>query len=755
MDQVHGSARQLIGAPHPTHDAIGKVTGATRYGTDMQLPGMLHARLVLSEHAHARVVAVHTTEALEVPGVVAVFTHHDAPDRRYNRYRLVAGQLSCVDDERVLNEVARCVGDRVAVVVARTASAAAEGARAVRVEVQALPVVLDARQALDPEASSVHPGGNLIHEFDHADRDGIGAGDTITEFTTSVTTQRLHHAALEPHVAIADASVDGRLTVWTTGQSTFGVRTLLASLFDLDEAGVRVIKAPTGGSFGGKQEFILEPVAAFCALALHRPVMVTMDRAQLIVGTMVRPTQTSSVTTTHDAAGRLRTLDIDTLLDAGAYATSSPDYSSAMTHKLGRLYRMDRYRHRGRVVYTNTPVAGGFRGWGAPDITTCIEIHMDAVADELGIDPVEFRRRSLVYPGDVDPSTGMNVGDARIRECLDRGAAAFGWDELRARPRDQGRIRRGVGVAVGAHKNGMWSPSWPDDATVVLTVEDDATITVTTAVHEMGQGSLVVFRLLVADVLDVEPERVVIVEADTDLDPFDLGCYGSRMTYVVGAAVAEAAGVLRDHLAAVAGRPPDGADLGALARRCRAEGRPLTVTHRHCGVSNPGAYSAQFSEVTVDVLTGLVTVERVVAAADVGRAINPQMVIGQYQGAVLMGIGAALSEEVALDAEGRPLRDGFAGYHLVNMPAMPHTSVVLVEHEGDNGPFGAKSVGEIAIVPTAAAIVNAVNRALGVRITTLPATPARVVAALVASGVDGDRVLEQMASDLEQHGGDR
>jgi xanthine dehydrogenase molybdenum-binding subunit len=293
----------------------------------------------------------------------------------------------------------------------------------------------------------------------------------------------------------------------------------------------------------------------------------------------------------------------------------------------------------------------------------------------------------------------------------------------------------------------MWSPSWPDDAAVIITVADDATVTVTTAVHEMGQGSLVVLQLLVADALAIEPERVLIAEADTDVAPFDLGCYGSRMTYVVGAAVARAADLLRDLIENMAGAVPDGADLGELARRCRLEGRPLAVAHRHRGVSNPGAYSAQFVEVVVDVLTGSIAVEQVVAAADVGRAINPQMVIGQYQGAVLMGIGAALSEEVALGDDGRPTRDGFAGYHLVNMPAMPQTSVVLVEHEGDGGPFGAKSVGEIAIVPTAAAVVNAVNRALGVRITTLPATPARVVAALVAAGLDGDRLLEQMAGE--------
>jgi len=297
----------------------------------------------------------------------------------------------------------------------------------------------------------------------------------------------------------------------------------------------------------------------------------------------------------------------------------------------------------------------------------------------------------------------------------------------------------------------MWTRAWPDDSTVVIAVEDDATVTVTTAVHDMGQGSLVVLQVLAADVLGVEPEQVIIAEADTDVSPFDLGCYGSRMTYVVGAAVADAARQLRALVEA--SRVGSGCvELGHLARHCRTAGRPLTVTHRHRGASNPGSYSAQFAQVAVDVLTGHVEVERMVAVADVGRAINAQMVVGQYHGAMQMGIGAALCEEVVLDDDGRLVRDGFAGYHLVNMPAMPEMSVILVEHEGDHGPMGAKSVGEIALVPTAAAVVNAVNRALGVRITTLPATPQRVVAALVASGFDADRLLDEMSDDEVERG---
>ncbi|MEI8238466.1 MAG: molybdopterin cofactor-binding domain-containing protein [Actinomycetota bacterium] len=316
MSLPRPSDRSLIGGPQPAANAAGKVTGTYRYGTDLDQPGLLHARLVLSDVAHACVVAVDATDALAIEGVVAVYSHRDVPERHYNRYRLVEGQPHCIEDERVLTDVARCVGDRVALVVAETAQAAVAGARAVRVDYAALPSVLDAARALDDGASEVHVGGNLIDDVDHT-VSGTGMGEAVATVSTSVTTQRLHHGALEPHVAVADVTTDGRLTVWTTGQSTFGVRTLLSTLFDLDEQQVRVVKAPTGGSFGGKQEFILEPVVAFLALTLQRPVTLAMDRAQLVVGTMVRPTQTSQLVTTHDADGRLCTLDIDTLLDAG------------------------------------------------------------------------------------------------------------------------------------------------------------------------------------------------------------------------------------------------------------------------------------------------------------------------------------------------------------------------------------------------------------------------------------------------------
>ena len=423
-----------------------------------------------------------------------------------------------------------------------------------------------------------------------------------------------------------------------------------------------------------------------------------------------------------------------------------------MAHKLTRLYRVRRYRHRGRVAYTTAPVAGGMRGWGAPDIATCAEIHLDQVARQLGIDPLDFRLRNLVHPGDIDPVTGRSVGDARVRECLERGAEAFGWRERAAVLPGLGRIRQAVGLACGAHKNGTLSDAFPESSTLTLKMNEDGSLDLNASIHEVGAGSLVMLRTIIAEELDVAPEMISAGEADSETSPYDYGCFGSRVTYVCGASARALAAKLRERLVETAaellevsprileavnarvqhiGIAGTGLSYAQIVQRSRMRyARDMIVTHTHKVTSNPGSYCVQFAAVEVDVLTGLTRVTQVLTAVDIGRAINRGMVEGQCRGAIQAGIGSALCEEVVIDGTGRAGTSGFKNYHLVNAVDMPAVTVLLVEHDGDDGPYGAKSVGEIATVPTAAAIVNAVNRALGTAMTTLPLTPERIVATL-------------------------
>jgi CO/xanthine dehydrogenase Mo-binding subunit len=750
---------RFVGRRHPIADAALKVTGGLAYGVDMQLPGMLHAKLLLSPIAHGRVVGADTAAATAMPGVVAVFTHLNAPDDVYSRYRILPGQGACPEDETLFASTVRFVGDRVAAVVAVDEATAAEAVRLIEVQYDELPPLLTPEDALREGAPALHPAGNLLHEFDHETGESPAlAADAVT-VTTTVSTPRIHHAALEPHLCIASVGADGKkLTIWSPTQSVYGARTVVADLFGLSYAAVRVIKIPMGGSFGGKQEFILEPVTAFLALKTRRPVKLVLDREECIAATMVRPATRSRIAITMSRDGLFQDIDADTVLDAGAYATSSADYAEMMSHKVVRQYRTPRYHHHGRVVYTTTPVGGGARAWGAPEIMTPMEIGMDRVARELGMDPVELRLKNLVQPFDDDPFTGLSLGDARARECLERGAAAFGWTERYNAPRNGERFRTGVGVACGAHKNGIMTRAFPDFSTMALKMNEDGSVALSATLHEVGCGSLTAMKLIVAEELGIAPDLVSVTQGDTDMTPYDFGCYGSRVTYVCGAAARETAIRLRERLLEVAAlvlqRPaaelwaedgrvesttgvPESLPYGAVVMAAKTRySEDVFVHHTHRATSNPGAYTAQFAEVRVDCATGLTTVTDFLAVADVGQAINRGMVEGQYHGGIHMGIGYALCEEVSLDDRGRPATGGFKNYHVVNAPDMPPMRVLLVEHEGDDGPYGAKSVGEIATVPTAAAVVNAMSNALGVPFSELPVTPERVLMALAQQGAE-------------------
>jgi len=510
-----------------------------------------------------------------------------------------------------------------------------------------------------------------------------------------------------------------------------------------------------GGSFGGKTEFILEPVTAFLAHELRRTVKLLFDREECIRATMVRPATETTIRTACAADGRLLDFEAATTLDSGGYAASTPDYADHMCKKVTKLYRLPHYDHHCQVVYTNTPVAGAARGWGAPEMITAVEIHLDKVAKRLRVDPVDLRLKNLVQPFDIDPVTDMSLGDARVAECLERGAAAFDWTARRARAAGKGRYRRGVGVACGAHKNGMFG-HFPEASNMSLKMNEDGTFELSASLHDPGCGVVTVMKIIVAEVLGVHPDLIAAGEADTATTPFDYGTFGSRMTYVVGACaevtamklktaiLAAAADVLqasveelidRDGVVYVAADEARSVAFRDIARFGDMKHLPsIQAATTYYATSNPGSYSVQFAEVEVDCATGLTAVTDFLAVGDVGRAINRGMVKAQFQGAVQMGIGYALYERVDVDEAGRSGVDGFKNYHMVNAPDMPDIDVLLVEHEGDDGPFGAKSVGEIAMVPTAAAVVNAVNNALGTELTDLPLVPERILAALSASG---------------------
>lgn len=741
---------RYVGGSYPVHDVTEKVTGELVYGSDFSVPGMLHAKLILSPIPHGYVTHIDASRAEALPGVVKVFSHENAPMDGFSRARIHPGQDMSFYDETLFSRHVRFVGDRVAAVVATSRETAAAAAALVEVEYEESPAMLTVDAALAPDAVPIHEDGNLLfeHEIDKGRRPDLESAVLVSSATS---TPRIHHAALEPHVCIAQGHSTGGMTVWTTSQGVYAARTVIAELLRLDYHRVRVIKLPMGGSFGGKTEYIIEPVCAFLALATRRPVKLLLDREECMIATMVRPATSTSIRTACTPDGELLDFEAVSTLDSGGFAASTPDYSIHMCKKVTKLYRVPHYRHAGRAVYTNTPVGGAARGWGAPEMAAATEIHMDRMAARLRLDPVELRLKNMVEPHDIDLVTDLPLGDARVSECLRRGALAFDWAARRARPAGRGRLRRGVGVAAGAHKNGMYG-AFPEASRMSLKMNEDGTFQLNASLHDVGCGVVTTMKVIVAEVLGVSPDLIAAGEADTATTPFDYGTYGSRVTYVVGECARQVAEKVKGRLLAAAAdllREPvehlvaaDGAvrvrgateraiayrDIARLSEMRHVPSIAASMTYY--AVSNPASYSVQFAEVEVDCATGLVAVTDFLAVADVGRAINRGMVEAQYQGAVQMGIGYALYEHLDVDEHGRAGVDGFKNYHIVNAPDMPDVKVLLVEHEGDDGPFGAKSVGEVATVPTAAAVVNAVNHALATELSDLPLTPERIIAAL-------------------------
>lgn len=745
----------------PLLDGAEKVTGALRFTADMKIAGLLHAKLRLSDRPHARIAAIDTAAARAMPGVIGIFWHGNTPHHRYNSAIWFEGQ-EALDDEEMFPETVRHVGDRVAAVVAETPEAAEQAARLIGVTYEDLPAVLDPVAALDHAGPVTAADGtptyrNPISEkaFSLGDAERIfAAADAIVE--VRVSTPKTHHCAIETHVCTAVPQEDGRILIYSPCQSIFAVQVVVAKALGLEAKDFRVIKTPIGGSFGGKAEPILDPLCAFFARSLQRPVTLQYNRQETCIATRMRSRVIGTMRVAFRRDGRILARETETLADVGAYSTGGNYLPGSMLQRLVRLYDVPNETYRGRAVYTNTTPTGAFRGYGSPQIHTVAEIALDLGARQLGLDPVMLRLRNLVRPGAIEPYQGLDIGNARIRDCLLLGARRFGWQRRRRMPRQTGRKRTGFGMACAAHINGCF-PGSDEFSTVTMRLAPGNRVEIVAALHDLGCGANTTLTQIAAEVLNLSPERFDIQPSDTDLAVYDLGTRASRMTYILGEAVRRAAAALKDEIRREAallmncspedlilaggvlrrGDAPGGSlSLAALAERAADRGEALpSATSSYAATANPGSYAAHFAGVEVDTLTGRVHVRSYLAAHDVGRAINPMLVEGQIHGGIQAGIGYALFEDVDIDAQTGVMKaDRFSRYHLVNAPEMPPVDVLLVEKGEPTGPYGAKAVGEIATIPVAAAVVNAVNHALGTCLTDLPLSPEKIVAALDRQG---------------------
>ncbi len=743
-------------------DGPAKVTGEALYTDDLTLPGTLVGKILRSPHAHARVVHIDTSAAERVPGVKAVVTGRDAPVRY--------GILPVSQDEYPLAvDKVRFVGDEVAAVAAVDEEAALEALERIRVDYEPLPAVLDPWEALERTDVLVHEDRESNVErrvdlvFGEVD-EGFAKADHVREdtfFKDAAT-----HAPLEPHAALARFQ-GGRLTLWTATQVPHYVQRILARVLGLPAHRIRVIKPALGGGFGGKGEpFPLEFCAALLAMKSGRPVKITHTREEVFLTHRGRHPMHMRIRTGVRRDGTITAVHFTSLLDGGAYGS----YGLVTLYYSGQLltgpYRVPAYRFEGARVFTNKPPCGAQRGHGGVQPRFAFEVHLDRIAEDLGIDPLEIRLRNA-----VDPHT-MTVNDLRItscgfRECLEKAAGAIGWKEKRGRlPRG-----RGVGIAGGFYVSGAAYPIYfnpmPHSA-VQVRVDRDGGVTVLSGASDVGQGSDTVLAVIAAEVLGVPPGDVRVVTADTDTTPVDLGTYSSRVTFMAGNACLEAARRARRRILEAAaeileapeeildildGRvvvtedPARSMPLSEAVVRAEARDGPvlesgaytppkLGGTYRGAGVGPSPAYSfgAHAAEVEVDEETGRVRVVRLVAAHDLGRAINPPMAEGQVQGAAVMGLGEALLERYGCLKGGQVRTPDLLEYKVPTALDVPDVEAVLVESADPEGPFGAKEVGEGSLHPSIPAVVNAIRDAVGVWLHEVPVEPEALLRALKKGG---------------------
>lgn len=750
----------VVGQRLPRVDGWAKVSGRAQYVDDLSLPGMLFGKLVRSTRAHARLRAVRTERALQLPGVVAAITGRDVPVR-YSVFPV--GQ----DETALAVDKVRYVGEPVAAVAAVDEATAEEAARLVEVDYEPLPARMSLEEALahpEPRIHDYGPFGN-VHRLSSLEFGDVESGFAEAEVVREdlFFFEGNTHAPLEPHCALAwwDPGAK-KLTVWSSHQGPHYLHRGLAKALGLEEHQVRVVVPAVGGGFGGKLDiFHHEVCAAKLSMLTGRPVKITLTREEVFYAHRGRHPELLRIRTGVRRDGRITAMHVEAYLDGGAYCSFGPATLLYAGTQQPVTYRIPHYRFQGVRVFTNKPPCGPKRGHGTPQARCALEVHLDKLAQDLGLDPVDLRLRNLTGPNELTVNW-LEITSNGLRECIEKVVEASGWRERRGRL----PYGHGLGFACSAYLTGAGVSIYYSDmphSEVHLRVDRGGGVTVYTMATEIGQGSATAVATIVAEVLGLQPQDVNLVTSDTDLTPIDLGSYSSRVTLMVGNAAVQAAAKVQDMLREAAaerlgvprdrlvfrGRrvydqrdPERGAPFAEVARWAEAKFGCLSAsgsyrppeklgTYKGSGVGPSPAYtfSACVAEVRCDPETGEVKVERVWVAHDIGRALNPVLVEGQVEGSVHMALGEALMEEQAFRKE---LHRGpsWLDYKVPSVYEMPEVVTFLVETDEPRAPFSAKEVGQGPLLCVIPAVVNAVADALGVRVDEVPVTPEKVLKAL-------------------------
>jgi putative selenate reductase molybdopterin-binding subunit len=773
-----------VGMGEPKVDAVKFVQGKPAFVADVEMRDLLVGKLLHSPIAHGYIKRIDVSQARALPGVHAVLTYQDIP----RVIHTTAGQSDPIpgpQDFFSLDRKMRFVGDRVAAVAAESEEIAERALSLIYVEYEELPAVLDPREAMADGAPVIHdepdyiPFADCDPHHNLATRISIDLGDVDEAMAKAdfviegdYEVPRVQQTPIEPFVCITYWDENDRMVIRTSTQVPFHVRRILAPVLQLPIKRIRVIKPRIGGGFGNKQEVMIEDICAHLTIATGQPVKLEYTRAEQFFASTSRHPMSIHMRTGVMADGRMVANEMRVLCDTGAYGNHALTVTGNTGQKSLSLYPANKgpdgeshLRFRADVVYTNKPTAGAYRGYGVPQGFFPLEVHMERIARQLGLDPLEFRLMNIVRPGEIHPmsrawSEGREAHPETIRtnalrECAIEAARMTGWDEWRLRTQGRGapvegqpHLRRGLGMALVMQ--GTAIPNL-DMGAAGIKMNDDGSFNLLIGATDLGTGSDTVLTQMAAEVLGCEPSDFITYSSDTDFTPFDKGAYASSTTYISGAAVVEAARKVSSDICEVAGRMLNvPADQIRLRERkaFTLDGRSVSLadvaldslhhSHQHqimgagswVSPDSPPPFAAQFAQVTVDTLTGQVTVEKLVMVLDCGMIVNPITAAGQVEGGMTQALGYAVCEEMSFDESGGMLNPRFGDYRIYTAGEMPELQVKFIQTFEPTHPFGVKAVAEISLDAVGPAVANAVYDAIGIPMTRIPVTPERVWRAL-------------------------
>jgi 4-hydroxybenzoyl-CoA reductase subunit alpha len=765
---------RTIGKRLPRIDAKDKVKGRAVYTDDISLPGMLCGMILRSPFPHARILKIDTSRAMKLPGVMAIVTGEDTLKIKYG---LILRSPKYMDEFPLAVGKVRFIGDEVAAVAATNPDVAMEALDLIEVEYEELPAVFDPEEAQKLDAPQIHDHGpgNISREVHMKKGDpekGFLESHLVREDT--FTTQSAIHAYLEPHAAMASWDLNGKLTLYTSTQTPYYVQQHLALTLGMNADSIRVIKPFVGGGFGGKSGGMaaLDFCAALLSRKAGRPVKIVYSRDEEFAAGRRKHPVAILMKTGVKRDGTIVARQCKAILDGGAYCSIGPTTTIIVGSFQTLPYRFDHFQYDGYRIYTNKPPCGAMRGHGSPQVHFAQDVQIDMIAEELGIDPVEIALKNGLRTGD-ESAAGFKIISSGFGECLEKVSKATGWKEKRQLGKREENKVYGIGLGCGGFPSGAgFDPIGTTSAqsSVIIKASEGGGISILTGASDIGQGSDSVICQIVAEALGLPLEDICITSADTQLTPPDTGTYSSRVTVAAGNAALRAANLAKKEIFQIVSEKlevhPD--DLVAEDRKIfgkrtpdlfisfaeaiklyqtKNSGSPLLVKGSY---NSPNQFSPTYSfgayvaEVEVDLRTGEVTVLRVTAAHDCGRPLNPMSVEGQIEGSVVMGMGYALSENLAF-AGGQTLNPSFLDYKVPTANQIPQIDIHHVITEDPEGPFGAKETGEGSLDPTIPAIANAIYNATGVRIKELPITPERILRELKRKeqehGKETDRAL--------------